>query len=429
MPRDKRTRRGKLDRTGERRFEFRGWWLDLRDDDEDLSGYWYAFRYSTGTGRVRRTSLGTRDRDKAQIELIAECLKDGNRDPQTPDKVHLSLVFTYYQKKKTVVENGKKKKKPHPAAILGHKLCVEFMRENGTSVADFSGEAQKKFIASLSGKHETSSIVSYMKMIAAAVNMVLKDSKDTKLEGVPRLKSAPHIITGENEITAITDRPAARPREYLPSFKDMAKFIDHIKTPHVRRYVIIGLNTWARPEAVCDLSKSQVNYELGLIDLNPEDRRQAVSKWRALIPISSTLLPWLEQWDAERKTGEPEQYVFWRGEPIKSAAGAFQRVREKKKVNLPQLIPYTLRHFMRTHAEREGALFEDAERFMGHAVGNKSTSSYLHYHKNYLRSAREATERIIRELDKHTKTNLLPNSSPMPISLDNERRKRLRNND
>ena len=71
------------------------------------------------------------------------------------------------------------------------------------------------------------------------------------------------------------------------------------KVPHLLRFCIISLNTLARPDAVLDLSPMQVDIKRRLIKLNPDGRRQT-KKYRPVVPISETLLPWMEQCDGPR---------------------------------------------------------------------------------------------------------------------------------
>ncbi|MGB8313154.1 MAG: hypothetical protein WCE69_01560, partial [Aestuariivirga sp.] len=62
----------------------------------------------------------------------------------------------------------------------------------------------------------------------------------------------------------------------------------------------IALNTWARPEAILDLSvRAQVDFEHSLIDLNPPSRKQT-KKRRPIIRLTENLRGWLEHWGEDR---------------------------------------------------------------------------------------------------------------------------------
>src|SRR5690606_2538168 len=66
--------------------------------------------------------------------------------------------------------------------------------------------------------------------------------------------------------------------------------------PHIFIYCMIALNTLARPEAVLDLAPAQVNLVDKRINLNPKGRKQT-KKYRPIVPITDTLLPFLHRTD------------------------------------------------------------------------------------------------------------------------------------
>ena len=67
------------------------------------------------------------------------------------------------------------------------------------------------------------------------------------------------------------------PRDWLPTYEEFGRFIDGLgsRQEPVFRFIIIALNTWARPEAITDLRvQDQIDFRNGLVDLNPPGRRQ-----------------------------------------------------------------------------------------------------------------------------------------------------------
>src|SRR5439155_10155079 len=65
------------------------------------------------------------------------------------------------------------------------------------------------------------------------------------------------------------------------------------------RYVVIALNTWARPSAILELSiAAQVDFKAGLVRLNPPGRKQT-KKVRPAIPLTDNLRGWLEDWNID----------------------------------------------------------------------------------------------------------------------------------
>lgn len=78
-----------------------------------------------------------------------------------------------------------------------------------------------------------------------------------------------------------------QPREWIPSDDELARFLDSLQTErseHVFRYVLLALNTAARPEAILDLDPSQIHFDRGLIDLNPAGRPQN-KKYRPVVRL------------------------------------------------------------------------------------------------------------------------------------------------
>jgi hypothetical protein len=86
----------------------------------------------------------------------------------------------------------------------------------------------------------------------------------------------------------------------------MAMVIDTIfeQDEHAFRYFVIALNTWARPEAIHELNfSSQVDFEYGIINLNPSGRLQT-KKRRPVIQLTKNLRCWAQEW----RLDDPMQY-------------------------------------------------------------------------------------------------------------------------
>ena len=114
------------------------------------------------------------------------------------------------------------------------------------------------------------------------------------------------------------------------------------RVPHLLRFSIISLNTLARPSAVLEPSPAQVDIKRRLVKLNPDGRRQT-KKYRTVVPISETLLPWLEPCYGPR-------FVLYRGKPAASIKGSFGLA----DAGLKGVSPFCLRHIMGTKLPRRG---------------------------------------------------------------------------
>jgi hypothetical protein len=105
---------------------------------------------------------------------------------------------------------------------------------------------------------------------------------------------------------------------------DEMKVLWEAKMPfHLRVYLVISINTAARPEAILELKSEQIDLERRLLRLNPPGRRQT-KKYRPTLPISNTLLPWL---DLERDY--QVQYKKRQDRPIDSIKTTWREVRKR----------------------------------------------------------------------------------------------------
>ena len=68
-------------------------------------------------------------------------------------------------------------------------------------------------------------------------------------------------------ISKLTGKPMPKARDWLPTWEQMARFIDTIPVPvhekdkrhsdNLFRFVVVALNTWSRPAALLELAVSQ----------------------------------------------------------------------------------------------------------------------------------------------------------------------------
>ncbi|AMM84433.1 hypothetical protein AZF01_08750 [Martelella sp. AD-3] len=128
-------------------------------------------------------------------------------------------------------------------------------------------------------------ITTYMISVRAAVNFAAVPQivavGDEKQEVQP-LTSATPIFCNQSEIADHVGGEMSRPRDYIPTFEELGRWIDRIAHEDDFRYVVIALNTAARNEAIFDLRvEGQVDFNSGTIDLNPPGRRQTKNAARS----------------------------------------------------------------------------------------------------------------------------------------------------
>ena len=386
----------KRDRTGEARFEVTVEGVTYWIDQEQRSRSWYAYYYEPGARKTRRRSLRTEDREDAKVELMVFVLRRGSNEPESPDNILWAQVMNYYN------ENYVGKGLNYYSSKRATELILEFLG-NDAPVSCFTKSKQNEYLKFLHQKKGLSvgTINRYLSANVAALNMVLRDSHDKELENVPRLTHGVHIYYTKPHIAKVLN--VAEPGEeevWLPSYSELGQFIDAIKTEALFRYVIVALNTWARPEAITDLTRFQIDREREVIRLNPGDRRQT-KKYRPLIRLPNTLDPWLDEWTTDFLISIGNEK---HDRKVRSVRSAFET--NRARVDLPKLTRYSLRHFMATEAASHGVPLEQREIWMGHKRVSM-THTYTHFEPNYLAEAKQATEAVITKLQEYTNRELL----------------------
>lgn len=99
----------------------------------------------------------------------------------------------------------------------------------------------------------------------------------------------PHIF---GTLTASAKRPR-KPKGRPITPEELARLFNAARSRHMMMFLLIASNTLARPAAILDLRPAQFDNVHCLLDLNPPDRAQN-KKYRPIVPVTPTLLPWLE---------------------------------------------------------------------------------------------------------------------------------------
>lgn len=313
----------------------------------------------------------------------------------------MTVVMEHYFDTHSDFTPGKKQARRAGAILAGWLNDVQGRLT--AKVDDFSAAWQHAFIRYCASElgHAVGTISRNMKVINAAINHATKQivmETDGEQRIVQLLKYAPKVVYSQDEVSRLTGKAESEPRAWLPTWEEMAEFIDSIghktakgewdkPSENLFRYVVVALNTWARPEAIVGLTVStQVDFTSGIVRLNPPGRRQN-KKYRPTIALTDNLRYWLEKWDSDRPI------------PVLTTKKMFRR--HARKIGLPLFTRYTIRHFMATNVRRIDGITVDREQrkeWLGHKVQD-TTSWYEHHDQEWLKEAREATDRIIMRLD------------------------------
>jgi integrase len=180
-------------------------------------------------------------------------------------------------------------------------------------------------------------------------------------------------------------------RQRLLSMDEVKAMWDAEMPEYIRVFLALANNTAARPEAILELRGNQDDLERRLLHLNPCGRIQT-KKYRPTLPISNTLLPYLDanrvyqvQWKKNQKR------------PLGSPKKAWASLREQAGLDR-DVVPYTIRHTMATELRRRGVPEWECRGFMGHRSGGV-TERYAKFQPDHLSAAVKAIDAYCVELD------------------------------
>lgn len=164
------------------------------------------------------------------------------------------------------------------------------------------------------------------------------------------------------------------------------KFFEAVRAPHAKLYVLLGLYTMARPSAILELTWDRVDFERGLIDLNPAGRRQTAKK-RPVVRMNDELSAALTAAYAARQC----EYVVERAaKKVGSVKKAFQAASERSGLHVT---PYMLRHTGAVWAAEGGVSMPELAQYMGHDDDATTQKHYSRYSPQYLVKVANAVKR------------------------------------
>ena len=429
-------------------FEFGGQWIGKVGGSQQLYRFWYDGR----NGEVRRRSLKTTDIEEAKAKLAELIIKDTPASADDPERVPLVYVLSHY------LEGHSDGKPSAHVARRAADLVMQFLEQEcgfevNVKTAKFGILYQTEFARWCAKEFEHSP--AYVSRVLGVVAAACKFAAKTKLlknaagelSEARLLRFAPDIRYDAKWLSEVMAVPEPRPRDYVPSYEELASLLDIEAGETLQRYDILALNTWARPEAIVDLSvKLQVDFATELVDLNPPGRRQN-KKQRPVIRLTSNLRGWLEHWGEDfplsytsvlqdgslgRKPVSHVKAQFNRrstrwmllrsGQCVEAIDELFKVARQGSQERLREALSYaeakgiervtryTLRHFMATKVRsltKSNVAREQRSHWLGHGKRD-ATSWYETRDPEFLNECALATSEVIDRLDTLMKRSLVP---------------------
>jgi len=182
------------------------------------------------------------------------------------------------------------------------------------------------------------------------------------------------------------------------------------RVPHLHMFIMLAMNTLARPSAVLELGPVQADFQYRRLDMNPPGRRRN-KKGRPIVPMTETILPMIREGvktfehplrtaaskranPAERRT--PTTYVNWCGKSVRSVRKSFTTL--VAELGLPSdITPYSIRHTMATELRARGVPWEQISGMLGHKMPGV-TEKYAKYDPSYMSEGAKAVDTYYKEL-------------------------------
>jgi integrase len=315
----------------------------------------------TEGGRSRERSTGTADRRQAEVAL-AEFINLRNRDagPRDPSQILVTDALADYAQ-----EHGQETEAPWRIAAAIKALAPFW---EGRTVAEVTRETCRAYERARARSAGT--VRRELGVLRAAINHEHKNGRLTRVVAI-------HV----------PDRPEPRDR-WLTRKEAAALLHASLAEPRVRLhlplFILIGLYSGARKEAILSLRWSQVDLEAGRIDFNTPGARRT-NKRRARIPIPARLLGHLRR--ASKRGTELGFVISENGRRLGDVKRGFASACRHAK--LDDVSPHVLRHTCATWLMQRGVPMWDAAGFLGMSRETLERV-YGHHHPDYLRSAAEA---------------------------------------
>jgi integrase len=340
---------------------------------------WYVVWYEAGRERLK--SAGTTDRGEAE-NALAEVIGQRQRTsrgagPRDPREVSVAEVLDLYG-----TEHAPTRADP---ARIGYAIDALLGFWDGKTVANISKTTCRAY-----AKHRgraPGTVRRELGTLTAALNFAVHE----KL-----LERAPHV--------ELPEKPEGKDR-WLTRH-EAAKLLSAARTGRgdVRLYlplfILLGLYTGARKQAILTLRWPQVDLERGRIDFRRGSRR--TNKGRAHIPIPARLMTFLKL-AHRRRTSDVGFVLHDSGRPIKDIGGGWDGVDEKgfgqgsfgtacKRAGLVGVTPHTLRHTCGTWLAQAGVDLWEIAGWLGQSYAS-TVELYAHAHPDHMEEAKRAADR------------------------------------
>jgi len=328
------------------RFQIDGYWLSKRNNSQQWCATWYCKK----TRQTRRISLSTTNFELAKKELAHYVVLNAEIKKSDREELPLATVFSRYY------DRHAKSIRSKSFAKQALNIWLDYWQ--ASNVSELTRLKQDSFIDYLKSQSFSPGYIRRIITVGkAALNHCVEYGE---------LTHCPKIIMPKEPGGKRTERLSTQQAAQLFATSKQKSLI------HIADFLMLAFNTAARPEAILELTYSQIDLKRGRIDFNQSGRVQT-KKYRPIVPITETLSEWLKN-----RSFAPDQTVItYNGKSIKSIKKAFRGVRDTAK--LPDWVcPYSIRHTVAQHLRDEGVAFENIQGLLGHSIKG-CTSIYANF--------------------------------------------------
>lgn len=179
--------------------------------------------------------------------------------------------------------------------------------------------------------------------------------------------------------------PASAPRDVWLTKTQARRLVDAAKSPHIKLFLILGLATGARANALLDLSWDRVDFHHGTIDFRPPGRIQT-NKRGTVVPMNATARVALEEAYSARLT---DNVIEYSGKPISSVKRAIARLAKGTGIKVS---PHVLRHTCADWMAQADVPMQKISQYLGHTSLAMTADVYARYSPSFMIDASVAAE-------------------------------------
>lgn len=185
--------------------------------------------------------------------------------------------------------------------------------------------------------------------------------------------------------THIWTPPESQPRDRYLSREELDQILAHVRTPHVRLFIILAITTGARMSTILELTWEQVDFKHRTVNLNRPGREQT-NKRRPELPINERAFVALKEAAPEAST---DYVIEWNGHSVKNIKKAIRMAAQRSGVPCS---PHVFRHTAGVWMAQADVPMQKIAQFLGHTSSRVTERVYARYSPNFMKDAAAALE-------------------------------------